>query len=82
MNRYYEALNETAARMTELAKRLDGPKVKELTPDDKQLIRLAVLPEMRGRLTDALYDFTVGKEVLPGDGPLDQFLQTAHDLRE
>jgi len=82
VNRYYDALNETAARMTELAKKLDGPKVVELTPDEKQLIRLAVLPDMRGRLIDALYDFTVGNDVLPGDGPLDQFLQMAHDLKD
>ena len=82
MNRYYDALNDTAARMVELAKKLDGPKVRELTPAEKQLIRLAVLPQVREQLDATLHDFTVGKEVLPGEGPLDEFLKTAHDLKE
>lgn len=82
MNRYYEALTETAARMTELAKRLDGPKGKSLTPDEKGLIRLAVLPQAQERLDEALNLFLVGRDVGNYEaGPLKDFLTMANDLR-
>lgn len=87
MNRYYEALTETAARMTELAKRLDGPKGKPLTADEKQLVRLAVLPQAREQLDEALNAFVVGKSIAVGGelvegGPLREFFRMAEDLKE
>ena len=82
MNRYYEALTETAARMTELAKRLDGPKGRPLTVDERRLIRLAVLPQAQAQLDGALNLFLVGRDVGDGDvGPLHDFLAMASDLR-
>ena len=80
--KYYDALKETASRMEDLAKKLDGPKV-ELTPEDKQLIRLAVLPQVRSQLDEALYAFTVGKFITVAEGgQLYEFFRMAEDLKE
>ena len=82
MNRYIEGLNETAQRMIALADKLGGQRAQPLKPEEKQLIRLALLPQARAQLDETLYTFTVGKDVMSENGPLDQFLHAAHDLKE
>ncbi len=82
-NRYYDALKQTASQMDDLAERLGKQKAQPLKPEEKQLIRLAVLPQVRGMLDEALYSFTAGKSFgVPGAGPLEEFFAMANDLKE
>jgi hypothetical protein len=83
VNRYIEGLNETAQQMTALADKLGGQRAQPLKPEEKQLIRLALLPQARVQLDEALYAFTVGKFITVAEGgQLYEFFRMAEDLKE
>jgi hypothetical protein len=63
MNRYIEDLKATAEQMTDLAKKLDGQKAQPMTKYEKDLVRLAVAPRVRGILDEAYFTFLAGNNL-------------------
>jgi len=53
MHRCYEVLRYAANEMAALAKKLDGPRIKEFTPREKQLMRMAVNLQLEYDLQDS-----------------------------
>lgn len=78
VNRYRDALLETAQEMEDLASRLSSQKAQPLKPDEKQLIRLAVLPQVKVLLNQAAVQFLSGTTV--ESDALKKFEEMSRDL--
>jgi len=80
--RYYDQLKEHGEAVLALAEKLNEQAAKPLTREEKELVRLAVLPLAHDLLSDVAYEFAVGANVEgDADCPLQRFLQLARDLR-
>jgi hypothetical protein len=80
--RYYDELKAHGQAVLELAEKLNEQAAKPLTREEKELVRLAVLPLTHDLLSDVAYEFAVGANVEGDAGcPLQRFLQLARDLK-
>jgi hypothetical protein len=79
--RYAEELKETAKEMAELAEKLTAQKAQPLTKEQKQLVRLALLPRFRRTADELAALFVVGTYIDNDCGVL-KLLEMSRDLSD
>lgn len=78
---YKQLLEETATQMQELADRISYKGSSPFSVGDKRLLRMAVVPTLKGMFEEVVVEFLAGSELMREDSPLTTIVRTMEELR-